>query len=116
MNVDDAAIRKLILGVRPDIPPSSLEVCEMNQGDLVGFWYRPKDQPVMQGRTIALHKTDPEIAEALLTELMQEETRRKFAVASPGVDLKVQVTELSPYEGKGGRHPNTCTCSKHLKA
>lgn len=116
MQVDDAAIRKTILRVRPDIDPHAFEVSEINYGDLVGFWYRPKGQPIIIGRTIALHKTDHEISEALLTELMQEEGRRLLAEEGSGDALPPVLFPPSPYEGKRGKHPNNCTCSKHLKA
>ena len=107
MNLDDSRIRTLVLAACPAIIPKHLEVCENDHGATVGFWYRKEDGTIQRGNTIALHRTEAEVAAELASQLLEPQTIATIAQA--------QAT-LSPYEGKAGRHPDTCTCSKHLKA
>lgn len=105
MQLDDARIRRLVLAACPHIEPHALEVCEMDHGATIGFWYRNPEGGIQRGAAGAIRRTEAEVAEELAAELLG--TKAKADISAAG---------KSPYEGKGGRHPNTCTCSKHLKA
>ncbi len=108
MDLDDSRIRRMILTARPDIQPKRFEVSEMDHGAVIGYWFRHETGEIMTGSAIALHRTEKEVAEELLSRIMAEEGRRLISTTD--------AIDRSPYEGKRGKHPKTCTCSKHLKA
>ncbi len=99
--MNDAQIRDLMIQAIPTLEPGKLEVSLMDYDRLAGFWYR-SDEGVLRGSVIALHKTEKEIAAELASDLSDMIIR--------------QNVQMSPYEGRSGRHPDNCTCSKHLKA
>lgn len=107
MDLDDSRIRNLVLTACPGIIPRHLEVCENDHGATVGFWYRRDDGTIQRGSTIALNRTEAEVASEIATQLLSEQAKTEITAAA---------LVMSPYEGKRGKHPNKCTCSKHLKA
>ncbi len=103
--IDDCQIRHLIAKAVPAIDPAKLEVCMVDYDAAVAYLYRD-GQRILQGRAPAIQRTEAEIASVLAVDLTTHLIESVMAEAP----------SLSPYEGKGGRHPRTCTCSKHLKA
>lgn len=112
MQLDDSRIRKLVLAACPHIEPKRLEVNEMDYGARMGFWYRKPEGGVQLGSAIALQRTEAEVATELAAELLG--TKAKADILEAGANNTHP--EVSPYEGRAGRHPDSCTCSKHLKA
>jgi hypothetical protein len=122
--IDDAHIRRLILTAIPDIEPHKLEVQEMDYGAAVGWWLTNEVGYKDHGRVIALRRSEADIAKEIAGDIA---TKRCGTVIEDAVvigpfleeaatseDGKTWTPiEISPYEGKGGRHPANCTCSKH---
>lgn len=107
MNLDDSRIRHLVLAACPFISPRSLEISEMDFGAAIGFWHRKEDGTIQKGSAVAIKRTEAEVAGEIAGALLG---------AKAQVDVHEAVKSLSPYEGKRGKHPKACTCSKHLKA
>ena len=108
--IDDAHIRRLVLQAIPDIDPYRFEVCMMDWDAAVGWWLRKDDGSKDHGRAIAIRRTEGEIA----TEIATDISRIRCGTVIEGVEILPEILpDISPYEGKGGRHPNNCTCSKH---
>jgi len=99
--IDDAHIRQLMIKAIPEINPALLEVAALNYDATVGYWYRG-EMGTLHGAAIALNRPAETIAADLATDL-----------ASLIVGDRLGI---SPYEGKAGRHPDDCTCSRHAKA
>lgn len=115
MDYDEDKIRhQIIAGMTCE--PWRVELEAINYGERLGVFYR-SPTGIIRAQTDAKGRTEDQIAFALISVLMDEvgeKRRANFAVAAPGANLKVQIDELpSPYEGKSGRHPASCTCSKH---
>lgn len=115
MNLDDSRIRSLVLAACPHIDPKRLEVSEVNYGDLMGFWHRKEDGTVHTGNVVAIKRTEQEVAQDIAEKLLHKQAvaNIEWAASKLSEDL---ATAASPYEGKRGKHPKSCTCSKHLKA
>lgn len=96
--MDNTQIRQLMIQAIPSVDPTKLEVEMMNWDGIAGYWYRT-DMGTLHGKAIALHKSEKEIAAELASDLSSL--------------IVGETLGLSPYEGKVGRHPDDCTCSKH---
>lgn len=109
--LDDAEIRRMVLTAIPDIEPHRLEICMMDYDSAVGWWLRDDNGYKETGRAIAINRTEKEIAAEIAGEIA---TKRCGTLIE---DIPIQNTPVehvrSPYEGKRGKHPNNCTCSKH---
>lgn len=117
MNLDDSRIRSLVLAACPHIDPKRLEVSEVHYGDLMGFWHRKEDGTVHRDHVVAVKRTEAEVAADIAELLLQERTKVIIAEHHAAEAIAPPTAgPLSPYEGKRGKHPNNCTCSKHLKA
>ncbi len=128
--LDDARIRQMVLQAVPDIDPYRLEVSELDYGKTVGWWLRNDQGYRDHGKVEALNRKDGDIAVSIAQSinmvrcgtvieevdlgcvLVGEEAGPTWTDHDPKVDF-ITTHEPSPYEGKGGRHPNNCTCSKH---
>ncbi len=113
MDLDDSRIRRLVLAACPQIEAWRLEVSEINYGDLMGFWHRKGDGTVHKGHVLAIKRTEAEVAADIASELLSEGARVEIDAIVAAHNATFQP---SPYEGKRGKHPKSCTCSKHLKA
>lgn len=102
--INDCLVRQLMLKAVPSPLPGRLEVEMVDYDAATAYVYR--DGPrILKGRTPAIQRTEQEIASALAANLTGQLVEHIIATA-----------DISPYEGKPGRHPENCTCSKHLKA
>jgi len=102
--INDCLVRSLIINAVPNLHPSRLEVEMVDYDAATAYVYR--DGPrILKGRTPAIQRTEQEIASALAANLTGQM-----------VEHIIATSDISPYEGKPGRHPENCTCSKHLKA
>ena len=107
--LDDAHIRRLVLHAIPDIDPHRLEVQEMDYGAAVGWWLRNEQGYRDHGRTIALNRSEADIAKDIASDIATLRCGTKIEEAVEFIIAPLP----SPYEGKRGKHPNNCTCSKH---
>lgn len=99
--IDDAQIRQLMIKALPSlIDPAKLEVEMLDYDSCAGYWYRGP-LGTLHGRAVAIQRSELEIAAELAADLGS-----LFIVDALNADI-------SPYEGKAGRHPDTCSCSKH---
>lgn len=105
MNLDDSRIRHLVLAACPDIAPKSLEVSEMDYGVTIGFWHRKDDGTIQTGSVVAVKRTEVEVAGDIAAELTGTKAK---------ADVQRAAVTISPYEGKRGKHPRSCSCSKHI--
>lgn len=104
MDYSDQKIRsQVVAGLRAE--PWQIEMEEIDYGEKLGVFYRSKDG-VKRAVTETRGKTEDQIAFALLSLLMN---KPEIVPASP-------ISAASIYEGKAGRHPDNCTCSKHRAA
>lgn len=85
---------QVIAGMRAE--PWQVEMEEIDYGEKLGVFYRGKDG-VKRVSADTRGKTEDQIAFALLSLLLNKPIE----------------AEISPYEGKAGRHPDSCTCTKH---
>lgn len=105
MDYSDQKIRtQIVAGLRAE--PWQIEMEEIDYGEKLGVFYRSKDG-IKRAVTETRGKTEDQIAFALLSILMNKPEITPAPV-SP-------VSAPSLYEGKRGKHPNNCTCSKHLR-
>lgn len=131
MGYDEHRIRKAVIAGLKQPEEWRVEMEAINYGERLGVFYRgPKG--VQRVSVDARGKTDDQIAFGLLSELLNgkpdlaEITERTCLVATVGQTKAALREEMSgitpimrgqsPYEGKRGKHPNSCTCSKHIKA
>lgn len=99
--LDDSQIRQMMIKALPGlIDPAKLEVGMLDYDAAAGYWYRGSDG-VKHGRAPAIQRTETEIAAVLASDL-----------GAHFVDDAMK-DGISPHEGKPGRHPLDCTCSKH---
>jgi hypothetical protein len=98
--MNDAEIRRLMIQAIPALDPQKLDVSLMDYDAVAGYWYRG-DMGTLHGRAIAVNRPEKDIAADLAQDLSSLIIGDRL--------------EISPYEGKAGRHPDNCTCSKHLK-
>lgn len=99
MDYDEGKIRALVVAGLKGPEAWRVELEPIDFGARLGVFYR--DTGGVKRVSVATHgKTEEQIAFGLLSELMNR----------PEI---VTDSVLSPYEGKSGRHPDTCTCSKH---
>lgn len=104
MDYSDQKIRsQVVAGLRAE--PWQIEMEEIDYGEKLGVFYRSKDG-VKRAVTDTRGKTEDQIAFALLSQLMNK----------PEIVEPKSINAASIYEGKAGRHPDNCTCSKHVKA
>lgn len=102
--INDAAIRQYMIQALPlVIDPGKLEVAMTDYDYTAAYWYRA-EMGTLHGKTVALHKDEKAIAADLASDLSA------LLIADT-----VNGIEVSPYEGKAGRHPDNCTCSTHAK-
>lgn len=115
---------QVIAGLRAE--PWQVEMEEIDYGEKCGVFYRGP-QGIKRAMVEARGKTENQIAFALLAMLMNNQEYKVIGVGNhaaiiPTVlpeanalgEIQLPLTPIkSPYEGKGGRHPSSCTCSKH---
>ncbi len=102
--LDDSQIRQMMIKALPGlIDPSKLEVGFLDYDASAGYWYRDT-AGTKHGRAPAIQRTETEIAAVLAADLGSHFVADALANA---------IDDASPYEGKPGRHPSDCTCSKH---
>jgi hypothetical protein len=99
--VDEPAVRALMLKGDDRLEASKLQVMEYGFGASCGYVYRHPDYGTLSGRVIAIQRTNEEMAAGLLEDLLPK--------------IAEQTMRRSPYEGKPGRHPDICTCSRHRR-
>lgn len=100
MGYSEEKIRsQVIAGLRAE--PWQVEMEEIDYGERCGVFYR-SPQGIKRAMVETRDKTENQIAFALLSMLMNKPIEEAPPIAT-----------TSPYEGKGGRHPSSCTCSKH---
>jgi len=109
--LDDSLVRRMVLTAIPDIDPSRFEVCMMDYDATIGWWLRKDDGTKDHGRFIALNRTEKELA----ADIAADVSAKRCGTVIEEIGLQI-APKASPYEGKRGKHPNSCTCSKHLKA
>lgn len=124
---NDAAIRQTILQAT-GIEPWRIEMEDIDYGERIGMFYRSPEGVVrhavpMKGRT------ENEVAGDFIAFISgaQVVTLDGVTISSPEMrepkSLWAQPKEFaeavekmlgdSPYEGKAGRHPLDCTCTRH---
>lgn len=139
--LDDAAVRRMVLATIPDIAPSRLEICLMDYDAVMGWWLRKDDGTKDHGRVIAIKRTEKELAVEIASDIAAKRcgtiigeivadipviaatiTRTRYGTLEAAERAQIHAVATGPlgsdawpgpYEGKGGRHPNNCTCSKH---
>lgn len=100
---EDRIRRQIIAGLKnPD--PWRVELEEIDHGARLGVFYRSTDG-VKRAVVATRGHSEDRIAFALLSELMNAPINEAATKPIP--------TSTSPYEGRRGKHPRTCTCSKH---
>lgn len=116
MDYSDQKIRtQIVAGLRAG--PWQIEMEEIDYGEKLGVFYRSKDG-VKRAVTETRGKTEDQIAFALLSTLMNKPDLQEITELTVVRETLRQAAEaglISPYEGKRGKHPNNCTCSKHLR-
>lgn len=115
--IDDAHIRRMVLAAIPQLEPGRFEVSMMDYDVSCGYWYRSPDFNNLQGRALAIQRTEAEIAQEIAAEIAGKMAADKVVpiTYSEMVDTgNMPHATRSSFEGRAGRHPNTCTCSKHL--
>lgn len=111
MDYNEDKIRAQVIAGLKTPEPWRVELEAINYGEKLGVFYRAIDG-IKRVSVDTRGKTDDQIAFGLLSELMNRPIPvEEFAEVTPAA-----WTALSPYEGKRGKHPNACTCSKHIRA
>lgn len=115
--LDDADIRRMVLYAIPDIDPDRLEICMVDYDAAVGWWLRDDFGYKETGRAIAINRTEKEIA----AEIAGDITTRRCGTVIDDIPIQIAPDEpmkapaITNHEGRAGRHPKNCTCSKHRK-
>lgn len=111
MDYSEEKIRfQVIAGLRAE--PWQVEMEEIDYGEKCGVFYR-SPQGIKRAAVETRDKTENQIAFALLSILMNEPAPAPETVTWTENSDPTSWDAISPYEGKRGKHPNNCTCSKH---
>ena len=111
MDYDESKIRRQVIAGLRNPEPWRVEMEEIDYGKRLGVFYRSPNG-VRRFSTDTSGKTEDQIAFALVRGLLDA------PVLPPVIEaiLKIAVASIqppSPYEGRRGKHPKNCTCSKH---
>lgn len=111
MDYDEDKIRhQIIAGMKAE--PWQVELEQFAYGARLGVFLHGGSYGIQRVQTDTKGRTEDQIAFDLLRLLMnaplKDDQETKLACAAAMFGWKE-----SPYEGKAGRHPATCTCSKH---
>lgn len=121
---NDIAVRSLILAQMPGVEPWRMEMEDVDYGERMGVFYRSADKGVIRHSVIAKGRTDEEIASDFLGLLTgrSDEAADPIITATVGepvitpdtIVVSMNASDVAPpnYEGRRGRHPGTCVCSK----
>lgn len=125
MDYDEDKIRRMVLNGLKNPDPWRVELEPINFGDRLGVFYTPTDGVIKRESVDTKGKSDEQIAFGLLLALrdpvmvmatLKEIEDENAAPPQPSMLQKAMDGIRSLYEGKRGKHPNNCTCSKHLGA
>jgi len=117
--IDDAHIRRLVLMAHPDILPSTLEIDMTNYDATCSWRLRGDGGRIDTGNVVAIQRTETEMASEIAADIAKLRCGRIIEDTTIPQEPRVlqDLTKApSPYEGKRGKHPNNCTCSKHANA
>lgn len=104
MDYDEDKIRAQIIAGLKGCEPSRVELEQFDYGGKLGVYYR-SPMGLQRVQTETAGKTEDQIAFALLSLLLNGHSEPRILHPVPPI--------ASPYEGKRGKHPKSCTCSKH---
>lgn len=118
---NDITVRTIILKSFPGIEPWRMEMEDLDYGDRMGVFFRKPDGTIQRVNVVVKGKTEEQIAADFVEKLKEPvplvyEQPRAFISTEPQTVLMSEVNSIktfSPYEGKRGKHPKDCTCSKH---
>ena len=105
MDYDEDKIRRFVIAGLGVSEPWRIELEQINYGEKLGVFYRSTDG-IKRASVSTISRNDEQIAAALVLAVQSLSLFPDKPLNAPPVK--------SPYEGKKGRHPDSCTCSRHL--